>query len=314
MTFLEPLRLVLVVGPIAIAIAYVVMQFQRSKYAVRFSNVNLLASVAPKRPGWPRHIAAVLVIAAMVAMVAAFAVPARDVQVPKERATIILALDVSLSMEATDVEPDRITVAKEAASAFVDQVPERFQLGCVVFSGNARVVVAPTDQHEKVLKAIERVDLDEGTGIGEAIYASLDAIADVNAENPDPAPARIVLLSDGKTTVGRPNEQATDAAVDARVPIDTIAFGTDDGVVTLRGDAVPVPVDRESLRQIAETTGGTSFDAFTGDELNDVFDTIGSSIGYDTEQREITPWFAGLGFLLLLAGSSAALVWTQRLP
>ncbi|MDQ4071239.1 MAG: VWA domain-containing protein, partial [Actinomycetota bacterium] len=295
--------------------AYVVMQLRRKDYAVRFTNLALLDSIAPKRPGWRRHVPATAFLLAMVALVTAFARPARPVKVPRERATVVMAIDVSLSMEATDVEPNRITAAQEAAKSFVDIVPSRLNLGLVAFSGVAQVLVPPTTDHDLLKRSIDNLQLGPRTAVGEAIFASLGSIASVpTAPGQAPAPGRIVLMSDGETTVGRPNELAARAAVDAKVQISTIAFGTDDGYVTVEGRNIPVPVNREALAQIAQATGGRAFEAATARELRRVYADIGSSIGYRTEQREVTSWVVGLALAFALAAAAGSLVWSSRLP
>jgi Ca-activated chloride channel family protein len=189
----------------------------------------------------------------------------------------------------------------------------------VSFDGNARLDVSPTTDRVKVNKAIDRLQLNEGTAIGEAIFTALDAIrqqtvADDSAT--DVIPARIVLMSDGKTTVGRANDLGVAAAQKAKVPVSTIAFGTDHGEITVPQEPlpVPVPVDRDALRAIADATGGSFFTATTEGELQKVYENIGSSIGFDIEQREITVWFVGAALLALLATAGMSLTWFNRLP
>ncbi|HEX9992099.1 MAG TPA: VWA domain-containing protein [Acidimicrobiales bacterium] len=315
MTFLSPSRLLLLVGVAALAAAYLAVQARRDRYAVRFTNLALLDVVAPERPRWRRHLPAVAFLLAVTALVAAFARPARDERVPRERATVMMAIDTSLSMQAEDITPDRIRAAKAAAADFVDLLPDSINLGLVSFDGVARVEVPPTTEHVLVQTAIADLELHESTAIGEAIYACLDAI-DTMPPAPDgaPVPGRIVLMSDGETTVGRPNEEAAQAAADAEVPVSTIAFGTDAGMVTVDGTAITVPVDEDALANIAEVTGGTSFTAASADQLEEVYADIGSSLGYETEQREITGWFLGAGLVLLLLAAAGSLVWSSRLP
>jgi Ca-activated chloride channel family protein len=226
-----------------------------------------------------------------------------------------MAIDVSLSMEATDVEPNRLIAAQEAAKSFVDLVPTRLNLGLVAFSGTAQVLVSPTTDHALLKRSIENLQLGPRTAVGEAIFASLGSIASVASEpGQAPPPGRIVLMSDGETTVGRPNELATAAAVDAKVEVSTIAFGTDDGYVSVEGRNIPVPVNREALDQIAEATGGRAFEAGTARELRRVYADIGSSIGFRTEEREVTSWVVGLALVFALAAAGASLLWTSRLP
>ncbi|MBW3573631.1 MAG: VWA domain-containing protein [Actinobacteria bacterium] len=316
MSLLAPERLVLLAAVAALAGAYVVAQVRgRRRYAVRFTNLDLLGSLAPARPGWRRHLPAALMLASLAGMVLALARPTRAELVPRERATIILAIDVSISMDATDVRPSRLASAKEAATSFAELLPEPINLGLVAFAGSARVLVAPTDDRAQVTTAIERLELSESTAIGDAVLASLDAIESVpDAVDGGPVPAHILLLSDGETQVGTPNHLAAQAARDAGVPVTTIAFGTPTGVITYQGQVVPVAVNEADLRALAEETGGSAFQAATTDELETVYRDIGSSIGFVTEQREIGGWFTGAAFVLAMAAGAASLVWFSRLP
>lgn len=315
MTYLSGSRLWLLLAVAALLAAYVVAQFRRKQYAVRFSNLALLETVAPRRPGWRRHVPAAAFLLALTALVVAFARPARDVRVPRERATIIMAIDVSLSMQATDVAPTRFRAAKAAATSFVDLVPRKLNVGLVAFSGTAQVLVSPTTDHELVKRSINALELGPATAIGEAVFAGLGSIASVPTEpGQPPAPARMVLLSDGETTVGRPNDMAARAAVDAHVPISTIAFGTDEGTVFVEGNAVRVPVNKEALERLAEMTNGRAFEAASGEELKEVYNDIGSSVGYRVEHREVTSWFVGLALVLALAAAAFSLLWFSRLP
>jgi Ca-activated chloride channel family protein len=317
--FLSPTRLWLLLGVAALAVTYLVLQTRRSSYAVRFTNLDLLDSVAPKRPGWRRHLPAVLMLLALAGMVGAFAQPARRQRVPRERATIIVAIDTSLSMEATDVAPNRLRAAQVAAKRFIDLLPPRLNVGLVTFNGVAQVRVPPTLDRDQLLAAIDQLRLGERTAIGEAIFASLEAIkstATPTAKGDEPVPARIVLMSDGSTTVGRPDAQGAAAAKKAKVPVSTIAFGTAEGTIQIDGQPGPVTVavNPEALAKIANATGGTAFTAATGDELKKVYDDIGSSIGYTTQQREITTTFVGASLLLLFGAAALSQLWFSRLP
>ncbi|MFN2502973.1 MAG: VWA domain-containing protein, partial [Acidimicrobiales bacterium] len=272
MKFLSAARLWLLLGVAGVAAAYVVQQFRRKQYAVRFTNLALLDRIAPRRPAWRRHVPAAAFLLALMAFTTAFARPSRPMKVPRERAVVIMAIDTSLSMEATDVAPTRIAAAKEAAFSFVDLLPDRLNLGLVSFAGTAQVVVAPTTDHSLVKRSITNLPLGPRTAIGEAVFLSLQAIATAPTEpNQARPPARIVLMSDGETTVGRPNELAAEAASDARIPVHTIAFGTDEGTVSVEGRLVPVPVNRDALGQLAEATGGTAFEAASEKELRQVY-------------------------------------------
>ncbi|MCI0344004.1 MAG: VWA domain-containing protein [Chloroflexi bacterium] len=318
LTFLDSGRLwlLLVVG--AAIVAYVAMQARRKTYAVRFTNLALLDAVAPKRPGWRRHVPALLFLAGAASGIVALARPAEDQRVPQERATVIMAIDTSLSMEASDVSPTRIVAAKEAAVRFLESVPATVNIGLVTFDGVARIQVPPTTDRGAVQRVIDGLELGEGTAIGEAIFASLLALDQVPppVDGQQIAPARIVLMSDGETTVGRPNEDGVTAAVDAGVPVSTIAFGTQEGVVEIPGEPFPVavPVNEAALQDIADATGGRFFTAVSEGELAQVYEDIGSSIGYTTEKREVGTRFIGISLALLLGAGALSVVWFARLP
>lgn len=315
--FLAANRLWLLLGVAGLAVSYLVLQRRRSTYAVRFTNLALLDSVAPKRPGWRRHLPALLLLLALAGMVGAFAKPARDTRVPRERATIILAIDTSLSMEATDVAPSRLKAAQAAAKEFVELLPPRLNVGLVTFNGAAVVKVAPTQDREELVAAIDQLRLGERTAIGEAIYASLDAIKSApTGEDGDKVPARIVLMSDGETTSGRPDAQAAAAAKKAEVPISTISFGTENGTIELPNQEGPisVAVNPDALAKIANETGGTAFEAATGSELKAVYEDIGSSVGYTTELKDISGTFVGVSLVILFAAAVLSQLWFSRLP
>jgi Ca-activated chloride channel family protein len=292
-----------------------VQQRRKPAYALRFSELDLLASVLPRSAAWKRHVPAVLVLLALTALTTAFARPTGEVEVPRERATVVVALDVSLSMLADDVSPDRITAAKRSAADFVEGLPDRFDVGLVSFSGRAGVVVPPTRDHTAVAAAVQGLELDEATAIGDAVLASLQAVSSVAvAPGEEPPPARIVLLSDGTNTAGRSVEEAAAQARSQGVPVSTIAYGTADGTVRVGGELIPVPVDVDALERLAEATDGTAFTAQSGEELTSVYEDIGGQVGTTTEVQEITARVAGVALALTLAAVAAALAWGARLP
>ncbi len=307
------LWLLLVVG--ALSGAYVLLQRRRRHHAVRFTNLDLLASLAPRRPGWRRHVPAAAMGLALVAMVLGLARPARDERVPKEAATVVLVVDTSASMDATDVSPSRLGAAIAAGQEFVDGLPDRLRVGLVSFDRSTRVLAPPTTDRAAVDRALARLSTGPGTAAGEAIYTALDLLAANGATGgaEGEQTAAIVLLSDGFTTVGRPTESAAVDAAEQGVPVTTIAFGTPEGTVSVLGAEVPVPSDPDSMATVAETTGGTFFEAFSADDLSRVYDDIGSRIGFEVEQREISLVFVTLAMALLLAGLAAALVWQGRI-
>ena len=310
MKFLAGGRLWLLLLVAAVAAAYVLLQRRRRHHAIRFTNLDLLASIAPRRPGWRRHVAAGLLGLSLLTLVLGFARPTLAQRVPRKEATVMLAIDVSASMEASDVKPTRLAAAQAAATDFANHLPARFKLGLISFDGVARVLVAPTTDHKDVAAAIGRLALGPRTAAGEAVYASLDVLEGSGA-NKNGA-ARIVLMSDGATTSGRPVEQAADAAREAKIPVSTIAFGTDEGTVTIQGETIPVPVDRDALRGLASATGGKFFEAASGEELTSVYRDIGSTVAYRTVRHEVTASFTGIGLVLLAAGVIAGLAWSGR--
>ena len=313
--FLQPWWLLALFPVIAVAAFYVWRQFRRRSYAMRFTNVDLLRTLAPKGLGWRRHAAAGAFLLSLVALGSAMARPSVDKKEPLERATVMLAIDVSLSMEADDVAPTRIEAAQEAAKAFVSELPLTYNLGLVSFAKSANVLVSPTKDRDAVLAGIDGLTLAEATATGEAVFTSLDAIRSVPADGANGAPpARIVLLSDGYRTSGRSIEDAASAAASANVPVSTIAFGTDTGVVDIRGQLQRVPVDRLSLQQLAENTKGFFYEAASVSELKKVYEDMGSSIGHRVEPREVTQWYAGFALLFGLCAAGLSLLWTSRLP
>jgi Ca-activated chloride channel family protein len=317
MIFQSPWWLLALLVVVALVALYVLLQVRRKAYAARFTNVALLGTIVPKRPGWRRHVAFGLLALGLATLVVSLAMPSTEVRVPRERATVVMAVDVSLSMQATDIEPDRFRAMQSAGKEFVDVLPDRINLGLVSFAGTATTLVAPTTDRAAVANAIDNLDLAESTAIGDAVFTSLTAIENfqstVEAGDTEPPPARIVLLSDGYNTVGRPETQAIDAAREAGVPVSTIAFGTDYGTLDLNGETVPVPVDRATLEVIADQTGGSYSEAVSAAELEQVYADLGSQIGYTTEPQDISPRFVRGGVVLVLLGAVLSLLWTNRL-
>lgn len=316
MTWLSPERLWLLAAVAALAVAYVIAQHRRSRYAVRFTNLKLLDRVAPKRPGWRRHLPAGLFVAMLALLVVGYARPQAEVQVPRERATVLVAVDVSRSMLAGDVAPDRLTAAKDAARRFVADLPEQFNVGLVGFAGSASVFVPPVTERTAVNAGIERLTEGAagraGTAIGDAIATSLEAIRTLDAQaGEDVPPARVVVLSDGANTSGQDPDEAARLATEVGVPVDAISFGTTSGVIE-GGQAVPV--DGQTLQAVAQTTGGNYFEAGSADELRAAYADIGSSVGYQTEVQDVSARFIGVGLVLAILAALASLFWFARLP
>ncbi|MCW2642742.1 MAG: von Willebrand factor type [Dactylosporangium sp.] len=313
--FLSPWWLLAVLPVLAVAGAYVWRQWRRKAYAMRFTNVELLRVLAPRGIGPRRHFAAGAFVAALLMMVAGLARPSVDTREPLERATIMLAIDVSLSMQATDVAPSRIEAAKQAASEFVKGLPPSFNVGLVAFAKSANVLVSPTKERAAIQQGLDGLQLAQSTATGEAVFSCLEALRSVPADGAQGLPpARIVLLSDGYRTFGRSIEEAAVAADAANVPVSTIAFGTDTGMIEIDGQTQRVPVDRPSLQKLAEATKGHFYEAASAAELTKVYQDMGSSIGYRTKPREVTQWYVGTALLFALAAAAMSLLWTSRLP
>ena len=324
MTFAAPALLAgLLLVPLGI-VGYLVIQRRRGRYAVRFTNVDLLANLVPKVPAWRRHVPPALYLVAIGALVLALARPSMTIAVPREEATVVLAIDVSRSMRATDVEPTRLAAAQQAASDFVDRLPAGFKVGLVVFSTEARTLVTPTTDRAQLHDALDSLRADGGTALGDAIAlsleaAGLDSAAGTGATGEDPIVAT-VLLSDGANSTGELEPiEAADRAAALGVPVYTIALGTTEGIVDVPNQAgflepMPVPPDPETLATVAEITDGRFFEAPTSADLAAIYENLGSRVGYENEVQEVTQLFAAAGLAFIVAGAALAAHWFNRFP
>jgi Ca-activated chloride channel homolog len=326
----------LLLVPVALA-AYLLAQRRRSRYTVRFTNLDLLANVVNAEPGWRRHVPPALYLLALAALVVSLARPQALTLVPKEQATVILVMDVSGSMNATDVAPTRLVSSQRAAVAFIEELPEKFRVGIVSFASTAQTLTRPTTDRVAVYEAIESLHAEGATAMGDGIERALDVKRPPTppssgskarpSPNPpaqqggaDEAPLVVLLLSDGANTQGR--TQPMEAASDAKtlgVPVFTIALGTDRGMVDVPDETgnlrrIPVPPDKLTLQRIAETTGARFFAAPSNSDLKEVYRELGSKIGFVKEKQEITVVFAATGLLFLVAGATMSLVWFSRFP
>ncbi|MEU0885967.1 VWA domain-containing protein [Lentzea sp. NPDC005914] len=316
--FVAPLWLLLLFVVLGLAAAYVVVQRMRRKRVLRFTNLELLEKVAPKRERWSRHVPAAFLLAALALLTVALAGPTAEQRVPRNRATVMLVVDVSLSMKATDIRPSRLEAAQVAAKSFSEGLTPGINLGLISFAGSATVLVAPTTDRAAVTQSIDGLKLAQSTATGDALVAamaSIDSFGKVVGGAEGPPPARIVLMTDGKETVG--TRKAFDAAEDAKkagIPISTISFGTEDGVVDIEGRQQSVPVDDDSMKEIAKISGGEFFKAASAEELRRVYDTLGEQIGYEKKQADASkPWLL-LGTMTAMFAAAAALLLGQRLP
>jgi Ca-activated chloride channel family protein len=227
-------------------------------------------------------------------------------------------------MQATDVAPSRLDAAKAAVADFLDTVPDGVAVGVIAFDSEARQLIQPTTNLDAVRRVIERAELGEGTAIGEAVFLALDSIETASTQlgrdetraSDSPPAGTIVLLSDGETTDGRPNDDAAAEAKARGIAVNTVAFGTDSGTIEdpLTGVPVPVPVNEAALADLARTTGGQSLQAETADELATVYQDLGRNLQVDVQRREVTDWFAGASLLLLVVAATGSLFWFGRLP
>ncbi|MDQ3741135.1 MAG: VWA domain-containing protein, partial [Actinomycetota bacterium] len=283
-----------------------------------FASPALVPAVAPRRPGWRRHWPMALYALGLAALILAVAKPQRAVSVPVDRASVLLVTDRSGSMQAEDVEPNRLVAAKRAADEFVDQVPERVRLGLVQFNHGTEVAQLPTTDHQLVRDAISAIAPAGGTATGDALTTALRILRpDVNDRRPPPA--AIVLLSDGKATKGRDPVEAAREAARLKVPVYAVALGTEEGTIRVeRPDGSVrterVPPDRETLKRIADASGGRTFAVEEAGRLEEVFERLGSQLTTRREKREVTTAFAGGALLLVLAGGGLSLAWFGRLP
>jgi Ca-activated chloride channel family protein len=307
----------------ALVALYVITQYSRQKRVLRFANMELLESVAPQRPAKWRHLSAILLICSLVLLTIAMAGPQNDVRIPRNRAVVMLVIDVSQSMRATDVEPSRLAAAQEAAKQFADQLTSGINLGLIAYAGTATVLVSPTTNREATKIAIDKLQLADRTATGEAIFTALQAIATVGAViggGDGPPPARIVLMSDGKETVpSNPDNPkgaftAARTANDQGVPISTVTFGTPYGYVEINDQRQPVPVDDQTLKKIAELSDGSAYNAASLEQLKEVFTKLQDQIGYETVKGDASVGWLRLGSLLLALSALAALVFNRRLP
>jgi Ca-activated chloride channel family protein len=324
-TFLVAWRLGLLVVVGAFTGAWLAGIFRRQRDVVRFTDVALLDVVAPVRSPWRRHVPAALWLLALTSLIVGFARPARDVTVEREAATVVIALDTSLSMEADDVDPSRLDAAKAAAVDFVEHLPDHVDAGLVLFSGTL-TPYAPVAVEERpaLVNTIENAALGEYTAIGDALDRSVELIqqaSETAAEgegdedsDDEPIPGRVVLMADGENTQGRtPAEAAADAA-GAAIAVDTISFGTPEGVIVEDGMSQPVPVAPGPLQEVADTTGGEFYEAASLEGLSSAYDEVTGEYQSETEEREISGWFIGAGLALLVIAGGLSLVWSQRLP
>jgi Ca-activated chloride channel family protein len=314
MGFQAPLVLLALLALPALAGLYVLGERRRAGREA-FAPAALMPSVVSARPGWRRHLPVGLCALALAALIVALARPETTVAVEVDRATIVIATDRSGSMLATDVAPSRLVAARRAAHDFLDAVPDDVRVAAIAFNQTAQVIASPTREHATVAAALDTVEPAGSTATGEAIASALSVIrsARQGGDPERPAPAAIVLLSDGKSVRGRDPLAAADAAEEAGVPVYTVALGTPEGTITTKtGATEPVPPDPATLQEIAERTGAKAFAVADAAELSEVYERLGEQVIEEDRKQQVTAWFAGGALLLLMTGAGTALRWFGR--
>jgi Ca-activated chloride channel family protein len=317
-TFADPLLLLALLLVPAALVAHLASRRRAQRYAVRFPAVSTLVLAAGRTPAWRRHLPIGLLLAALAVLALALAKPQRTVAVPIERASIMLVTDHSRSMMAEDVDPTRLVAAKRAAQTFLDQLPAGVRVGVTTFADVPDGTQTPTRDHALVRRMVDAQIADGGTATGDALQVALETLErEPRGADGKRAPSAIVLLSDGTTTTGRDPVAVAEAARQLKVPIYTVALGTRNATVPNPGFGPPllsVAPDPETLRRIAEASGGRAYSAQDDQQLSSIYQTLGSQLGTRDVKREVTAAFAVGGLVLLLGAAAASTRWAGRLP
>lgn len=320
MTFDWPLALLALLLIPLLAGLYLLRERRRTAFAAGFANPALLPNVIDRAPGLRRHLPLILMLLGLTAIVLGVARPHATVDVKREEATIVLAIDVSRSMKAEDVEPTRLDAARNAAKAFLGKVPEKFRVGVVSFATRAVVGVVPTEDRSLVEASLDTLAPGEGTAIGDAVALSTRVGQPRQADQDSAPPRSILLISDGARDGGAVDPQvAARRAKQLKVPVYTVLVGTEDGVIeeTLTGgfrQIIRVPPNPDTLRAIAQLSGGEFFTATDAEGLDRVYEELSSRLGTRKESREIGDYFAGGAAAFLLAGGALSALWFRRVP
>jgi Ca-activated chloride channel homolog len=313
--FQRPAMLLFGLVPLALLAVYIIVQTRRRHRLRRFTEAEVPQSL------W-RHLPIVVSLLCLALLTIALATPTHDMRIPRNRAVIMLVIDVSNSMRATDVDPNRLKAAEQAATQFGSQLTPGINLGLVGFAGTPYLLVPPTPQHQATLEALKKLEFGDGTATGEAIFTALHAIqASAGAGGNTPPPARIVLLSDGGENKPLDPQDPHDGAYtaarlakDQGVPVSTIAFGTQTGSIEMDGQRVNVPVSTDQMKTIARLSGGQSYTATNISELNKDYASIQNEIGYRTVPGPGSSGWLRLGVITALIATALALLINRRLP
>ena len=350
MTFMWPDMLWLLAAVPALIATYLFLLRRKKKSALRYANLSLVKEAMGAGQRFRRHIPPLIFLAALTVLIVAMARPSAVVTLPTQHETVILAMDISGSMRATDVEPNRIGAAQAAAKSFVADQPRRTRIGVVTFAGTAAVAQAPTDNREDILAAIDRFQLQRATAIGSGILVSLKAIFpdaefDLRSSNPRRDPTRdslrgapldqarepekpafkpvppgsygsavIILLSDGQSNVGPDPIESARMAADRGVRVYTVGFGTTEGeILRFEGWSMRVRLDEETLKKIAELTQGEYYYAGTAADLKKVYQTLSARLVFETRETEITAFFSAAAAVLALIAALLSVLWYNRI-
>jgi Ca-activated chloride channel family protein len=318
-SFQWPLVLIALLLVPLLAAAHLLREHRRASYAAQFVNPVLLPNLVDSAPGFRRHLPLAILLVGLAALIVGLARPHASVSVRREEATVVLAIDVSRSMEATDVKPSRLGSARKAANAFLEQIPPKFRVGVVTFATRAVAALHPTQDRSLARSVLASLHGGQGTALGDAVALAVRIGRERTPDGTVP-PTSVLVISDGSSTSGRMTPAAAaDRARQAHVPVSTIVVGTPGGVVTqkLTGgfqELIRVPASPRTLQQLAEATGGEFFSATNDPRVRDVFQKLGSRLGHRSENRELTDVFAGGSALLLLAGAGLSTFWFRRAP
>jgi Ca-activated chloride channel family protein len=316
-SFANPLWLLALLGLPLVLLAQMARRRRARRYAVRFTGVSTLKlAAAAAGPSWRRHVPAVFALAALGLLVLALARPERTVAVAVGRASVMMVTDHSLSMEADDVQPDRLSAAKAAAHSFLGRLPRQVKVGAVAFSDTPDTVQAPSEDHSAARRVVDAQQPGGATDTGDALAVAIQSLTN-SASGGKLPPSSIVLLSDGRTTTGRDPVGVAREAARLHIPIYTVSLGTENALIPNPGGfgpPVPVPPDPDTLRQIARASGGRAFTAEDDSQLASIYKALGSQLGTRGKKSEITATFALGGIALLIAAAAASGRISGRLP
>lgn len=315
MYFYNPERLWWLLLVPAIVAAYIWALRRKTRSGMRYTNTSVLSRVMPKQSQWRRHLAVGLSLLALIALGLSWARPTGVDKVQRERATIVLVIDVSRSMGAVDVQPSRLDAAKTAAVTFIKSLPTGFNVAVVSLSGSPALRLPPTTDRAMAERAIQALKEQDSTAIGDSLYVALDALKSApKGDDGSIPPGAIVLLSDGTNTAGQPAEQAAQAAASAKVPVYTIAYGTENGYVDLDGKRERVPPDVDLMKSIASITAAQEWSADSAGQLDAVYKNVRSQVGYEEVLKEVTALWAGYGLAFAVVAALAAVSLGARWP